>query len=76
MQVGNVYVHFREEEQAANALRGLNGRYYAGQDEEMELVSSNIVFFLFFVVFKLFQLLLHDKPVQYFTMNTIPQGVR
>jgi hypothetical protein len=29
-QVGNVYVQFREEEHAANALRNLNGRFYAG----------------------------------------------
>lgn len=28
--VGNVYVQFREEEHAANALRNLNGRFYAG----------------------------------------------
>ncbi|XP_044481237.1 splicing factor U2af small subunit B-like isoform X1 [Mangifera indica] len=27
--VGNVYVQFREEEHAANALRNLNGRFYA-----------------------------------------------
>uniref|UniRef100_A0A7C9AZJ2 Uncharacterized protein n=1 Tax=Opuntia streptacantha TaxID=393608 RepID=A0A7C9AZJ2_OPUST len=29
--VGNVYVQYREEEQAANALRNLTGRYYAGR---------------------------------------------
>ncbi|KAG6769709.1 hypothetical protein POTOM_025370 [Populus tomentosa] len=29
--VGNVYVQFREEEHAANALRNLNGRFYAGR---------------------------------------------
>lgn len=29
--VGNVYVQFREEEEAANALRNLTGRYYAGR---------------------------------------------
>lgn len=29
-QVGNVYVQFREEEHAANALKNLTGRYYAG----------------------------------------------
>lgn len=29
--MGNVYVQFREEEQAANALRNLSGRFYAGQ---------------------------------------------
>ncbi|XP_022977786.1 splicing factor U2af small subunit B-like [Cucurbita maxima] len=29
--VGNVYVQFREEEQAANALQNLNGRFYAGR---------------------------------------------
>ncbi|XP_073149437.1 splicing factor U2af small subunit B-like [Henckelia pumila] len=29
--VGNVYVQFREEEQAANALNSLTGRYYAGR---------------------------------------------
>lgn len=29
-QVGNVYVQFREEEHAANALHNLTGRFYAG----------------------------------------------
>ncbi|XP_044488991.1 splicing factor U2af small subunit B-like [Mangifera indica] len=29
--VGNVYVQFREEEHAANALQNLNGRFYAGR---------------------------------------------
>ncbi|GAB2263132.1 hypothetical protein Droror1_Dr00004129 [Drosera rotundifolia] len=29
--VGNVYVQFREEEQAASAVRNLAGRYYAGR---------------------------------------------
>ncbi|CAH9070913.1 unnamed protein product [Cuscuta europaea] len=29
--VGNVYVQFREEEQAANALKNLSGRFYAGR---------------------------------------------
>ncbi|KAL8151115.1 hypothetical protein V2J09_020923 [Rumex salicifolius] len=29
--VGNVYVQFSEEEQAANAIRNLTGRYYAGR---------------------------------------------
>ncbi|GMY25103.1 splicing factor U2af small subunit B-like [Fagus crenata] len=29
--VGNVYVQFREEEHAANALRNLNGRFYSGR---------------------------------------------
>ncbi|GAB2274656.1 hypothetical protein Dimus_009426 [Dionaea muscipula] len=29
--VGNVYVQFREEEQASNAVRNLTGRYYAGR---------------------------------------------
>ncbi|KAL0418290.1 UNVERIFIED_CONTAM: Splicing factor U2af small subunit B [Sesamum radiatum] len=29
--VGNVYVQFREEEHAANALKNLTGRYYAGR---------------------------------------------
>ncbi|KAF8395336.1 hypothetical protein HHK36_019281 [Tetracentron sinense] len=29
--VGNVYVQFREEEHAANALRNLSGRFYAGR---------------------------------------------
>lgn len=29
--VGNVYVQFREEEQAAKALKNLTGRYYAGR---------------------------------------------
>ncbi|KAK3020519.1 hypothetical protein RJ639_046208 [Escallonia herrerae] len=28
--VGNVYVQFREEEHAANALQNLTGRFYAG----------------------------------------------
>ncbi|KAJ8574402.1 hypothetical protein K7X08_026207 [Anisodus acutangulus] len=31
MQVGNVYVQFREEEQATNALKNLTGRFYAGR---------------------------------------------
>ncbi|EPS57173.1 hypothetical protein M569_17648, partial [Genlisea aurea] len=30
-QVGNVYVQFREEEHAANALKNLTGRFYAGR---------------------------------------------
>ena len=30
MQIGNVYAHFREEDQAAAALRGMTGRFYAG----------------------------------------------
>ncbi|KAK9280411.1 hypothetical protein L1049_014100 [Liquidambar formosana] len=29
--VGNVYVQFREEEHAANAVRNLSGRFYAGR---------------------------------------------
>lgn len=29
-QVGNVYVQYREEEEAADALRNLSGRFYAG----------------------------------------------
>eukprot|EP00252_Welwitschia_mirabilis_P015466 TRINITY_DN33_c1_g4_i2.p1 TRINITY_DN33_c1_g4~~TRINITY_DN33_c1_g4_i2.p1 ORF type:complete len:211 (-),score=33.98 TRINITY_DN33_c1_g4_i2:499-1131(-) len=29
--VGNVYVQFQEEEQAANALKNLQGRFYAGR---------------------------------------------
>ncbi|PSS14312.1 Splicing factor U2af small subunit A like [Actinidia chinensis var. chinensis] len=29
--VGNVYVQFREEEHAANALKNLSGRFYAGR---------------------------------------------
>ncbi|GMH09901.1 hypothetical protein Nepgr_011742 [Nepenthes gracilis] len=29
--VGNVYVQYREEEHAANALRNLSGRFYAGR---------------------------------------------
>ncbi|OVA17868.1 RNA recognition motif domain [Macleaya cordata] len=29
--VGNVYIQFREEEHAANALRNLSGRFYAGR---------------------------------------------
>lgn len=31
VQVGNVYVQFSEEEQAANALKNLTGRFYAGK---------------------------------------------
>eukprot|EP00250_Pteridium_aquilinum_P011642 c20213_g2_i2 orf=296-922(+) len=31
LQVGNVYAQFREEEEAAAALRGLTGRFYAGR---------------------------------------------
>lgn len=30
VQVGNVYVQFREEEHAANAVQNLTGRFYAG----------------------------------------------
>lgn len=30
-QVGNVYVQFQEEEQAAAALQALSGRFYAGR---------------------------------------------
>lgn len=30
MQVGNVYVQFREAEHAAEALQNLTGRFYAG----------------------------------------------
>ncbi|XP_057474160.1 splicing factor U2af small subunit B-like isoform X2 [Actinidia eriantha] len=30
-EVGNVYVQFREEEYAANALKNLSGRFYAGR---------------------------------------------
>ncbi|KDO45603.1 hypothetical protein CISIN_1g024141mg [Citrus sinensis] len=30
-EVGNVYVQFREEEQAARALKSLSGRFYAGR---------------------------------------------
>ena len=30
IQVGNVYAQFREEEQAAAALQGMTGRFYAG----------------------------------------------
>ena len=29
--MGNVYVQFREEEHAANALKNLSGRFYAGK---------------------------------------------
>ena len=36
VQIGNVYAHFREEDQAAAALRGMTGRFYAG----MCLLSS------------------------------------
>ena len=43
MQIGNVYAHFREEDQAAAALRGMTGRFYAG----IFLSSSPI--FLFFM---------------------------
>ncbi|CAH8267441.1 unnamed protein product [Arabidopsis lyrata] len=31
LNVGNVYVQFREEEQAGNALHNLQGRFYAGR---------------------------------------------
>ena len=40
--MGNVYVQFREEEQAANALHNLNGRFYAGL-----LSYTFFVYFLF-----------------------------
>ncbi len=30
VQIGNVFVKFREEEYAAAALNALNGRFYAG----------------------------------------------
>ena len=29
--MGNVFVQFREEEHASNALKNLTGRFYAGQ---------------------------------------------
>ena len=35
-QVGNVYVKFRDEECAARALQGLQGRYYAGKPIQVE----------------------------------------
>ncbi|PWA87246.1 DNA helicase, DnaB-like, C-terminal [Artemisia annua] len=31
VQVGNAYVQFMEEENAAKALKNLTGRYYAGE---------------------------------------------
>lgn len=34
--VGNVYVKFKDEEAAAKALRGLQGRYYAGKEIQVE----------------------------------------
>jgi hypothetical protein len=34
--VGNVYVKFREEEAAAKALMGIQGRYYAGRPIQIE----------------------------------------
>ena len=46
-QVGNVYVQFREEEHAANALRNLTGRFYAG---------SFFFFHLFQIEFGIFYL--------------------
>ena len=42
MQIGNVYAHFREEDQAAAALRGMTGRFYAGI-----FLSSSPIFFFF-----------------------------
>lgn len=46
--MGNVYVQFREEEQAANALRNLSGRFYAGQ---LEFLSPPVPLFFPFVIF-------------------------
>ncbi|CAL5422220.1 unnamed protein product [Camellia sinensis] len=36
--VGNVYVQFREEEHAANALQNLSGRFYAEQTERRPII--------------------------------------
>lgn len=40
VQVGNVYVQFREEEQAANALKNLTGRFYAGKFLFLRAISD------------------------------------
>lgn len=56
--MGNVYVQFREEEHAANALKNLSGRYYAGKFcLPLSFFSSascidNISFALWFFSFK------------------------
>lgn len=44
VQVGNVYVQFREEEQAANALKNLTGRFYAGKFSSLTNYFSNKIF--------------------------------
>jgi hypothetical protein len=35
LQVGNVYVQFREEEHAAEAFKNLTGRFYAGSSRKL-----------------------------------------
>lgn len=40
LQVGNVYVQFREEEHASNALKNLTGRYYAGKNLLLLLLGN------------------------------------
>ena len=42
--MGNVYVQFREEEHASNALKNLTGRFYAGQI----LLLFPVIFMLIF----------------------------
>jgi len=34
--VGNVYIKFEDEENAADALAGMSGRFYAGRPLEVE----------------------------------------
>lgn len=48
LQVGNVYVQFREEEHAANALQNLTGRFYAGNKCCLILCTPAILGIAFF----------------------------
>jgi len=43
-QVGNVYVQYREEEHAAEALRNLSGRFYAGLFSRHLLAETSFLF--------------------------------
>jgi hypothetical protein len=43
IQVGNVYAQFREEEEAAAALQGMTGRFYAGRWAFSYSHISNVV---------------------------------
>lgn len=43
LQVGNVYVKFKEEEQAAAALAALSGRFYGGEDFKTLLGMAAVV---------------------------------